>query len=142
MRNGSIRVVGVTSANYPVSTEGSQGEVFDRLPVVLIEIPIGELRPCSFCRAMDFPFGNVTHGNPRSFVVRTTSAASGRSGNPHGWIPMLFLVLTQSVNGVNKSTALDGFRRLVRWRERDQGYADNHENSHTNQFSSRKHVAP
>ena len=39
-------------------------------------------------------------------------------------------------------TALGGIRELLRRREHDEGYADDHEKGHTDQFSTFNHVAP
>jgi hypothetical protein len=62
-----------------------------------------------------------------AFSVRLRHSTAALKILTSGDSPSMWLINT---------TVLGGPRRLLRWRERDQGCAEEHENCHTYQFST------
>src|SRR5271163_349518 len=88
MTNGSIGVVRIGGADFPIRTERACAVVPNQLPRLPIEIPDRKFLPEGFYRAVDLPFRKIAHRVSLSICGLDTIRIGGDYGHlarTRGW---------------------------------------------------------
>lgn len=79
IRDGSVRIMGISAADCAVTTERGYSEVPSQLPVLLIEIPGRGFGPQACYRATDLPFRKIAHDSVMLAILIDLRQANERA---------------------------------------------------------------